>query len=83
MMFEVGSKCRFTLWWRIPPVINSRGILKFDWMRLTLLSGGGERGETFFKGSSPEVKFLGQPHSLGQETWPLENSNSNKIFFPL
>ena len=34
----------------------------------------------FSKGSSPEVKFLGQPQSLGQETWPPENSNSNKIF---
>ena len=24
--------------------------------------------DTFQKGSSPEVKFLGQPQSLGQET---------------
>ena len=28
--------------------------------------------ETFsFEGGSLEVKFLGQPQSLGQETWPL------------
>ena len=69
--------------------MNSRGILKFDWPRATLLSGGGlhygqesfgeehctwmkksygcKRGDTFLKGSSPEVKFLGQPQSLGQE----------------
>ena len=33
----------------------------------------------FQKGSFPEVKFLGQPHNLRQETRPLENSNVNKI----
>ena len=31
---------RFTLRWRSPPVMNSRGLLKFDWPRATLLSGG-------------------------------------------
>jgi hypothetical protein len=36
----------------------------------------------FLKRGSPEVKFLGQPQSLGQETWPLENSNLNKILYP-
>jgi hypothetical protein len=36
-------------------------------------------GNAFLKRSSPEVKFLGQPQSLGQETWLLENSNLNKI----
>jgi hypothetical protein len=34
---------------------------------------------TFLTRSSLEVKFLGQPQSLGQETWPPENSNLNKI----
>jgi hypothetical protein len=33
----------------------------------------------FLKRTSPEVKFLGQPQSLKQETWPPENSNLNKI----
>ena len=37
----------------------------------------------FLKGSSLEVKFLGQPQSLRQETWPPENSNLNKIFYCL
>ena len=68
--------------------------MKFDWLRVTLLSGGGlhysqessdgelctwmkkwhacQRGDTFLKGSSLEVKFLGQPQSLRQETWPPE-----------
>ena len=37
---------------------------------------------TFFKGGgSSEVKFLGQPQSLKQETWTPENSNLNKIYF--
>ena len=40
-----------------------------------------QRGNIFLKGSSPEVKFLGQPQSLEQETWPPENSNLNKTFF--
>ena len=84
--------------------MNSRGILKFDWPRVTLLSSGGlhygqesfggelckwmkkshgcQCGDTFLKGSSPEVKFLGQAQSLGQETWPPENSNLNEIFLP-
>ena len=31
----------FTLQWRSPLVMNSTGILKFDWPRVTLLSGGG------------------------------------------
>ena len=31
----------FTLRWRRPPVMNSRGFIKFDWPRATLLSGGG------------------------------------------
>ena len=39
---------------------------------------GCQRGDTFLKGISPEVKFFGQPESLGQETWPPENSNFNK-----
>jgi hypothetical protein len=37
------------------------------------------RRHFFLRRSSPEVKFLGQPQSLGQETWPLENSNFNKV----
>ena len=37
----------------------------------------------FFEGDSPEVKFLGYPQSLGQETWPPENSNSNRISYRL
>ena len=83
---ETDAKGRFTLWWRSPPIQNSRGILKFDWPRATLLSSGGlhysqdsfggelctwmkqwhgfQRGGHFFEGSSPEVKFLGQPQSL-------------------
>ena len=70
--------------------MNYRGVLKFDWPRVPVLSGsglhygqesfGGEhctwmknrhecrRGITFLKGNSAEVKFLGQPQSLGQET---------------
>ena len=32
---------RFTLQRRSPPVMNSRGILKFDWPRATLLCGDG------------------------------------------
>ena len=99
-----GVEGRFTLRWRSPPVMNSRGILKFEWPRATLLSGGGyttskrplvenivqctwmkkwhgcQCGDTFLTGSSPEVKFLAQPQSLGQETWPPENSNLNKYF---
>ena len=35
----------------------------------------------FLKESSSKVKFLGQPQSRGQETWPLESSNLNRIFF--
>ena len=35
------SKGRFTLCWRSPSVMNSRGILTFDWPRATILSGGG------------------------------------------
>jgi hypothetical protein len=27
-----------------------------------------------------EVKFLGQPHLFGQETWPLENPNWRQLF---
>ena len=42
---------------------------------------GCQRGEIFLKGSSPEVKFLGQSQSLGQETCPPENSNLNKIVY--
>jgi len=85
--------------------MNFKGILKFDWARVTLLSSSGlcygqeffggelctwmknwhgcQRDDTFWKGSSPEVKFLGQLQTLGQETWPSENPNLNKIFFPL
>ena len=99
------TKAHFTLRWRSPPVMNSRRNLKFDWRRVTLLSGGGlhygqesfglalctwiknwrdcQRGDMFLKGSPLEVKFLEQPQSLKQETWPLENSNLNKIFFPI
>ena len=29
------------LWWRRPLAMNSRRIQKFDWPRVTLLSGGG------------------------------------------
>jgi len=36
--------------------------------------------DTFLKRSSAEVKFLEQPHTLTQETWPPENPNLNKIF---
>ena len=36
-----GFEGRFTLRWRSPPVINPRGILKVDWLRATLVSGGG------------------------------------------
>ena len=32
-------------------------------------------GNTCCYGSSPEVKFLGQPQTLDKKTWPLENSN--------
>ena len=35
------SKGRFTLRWRSPPIMNYRGILKFDWLRVTRLSGDG------------------------------------------
>ena len=35
------AKGHFTLRWRSPSVMNSRGILKFDWSRVTLLFGGG------------------------------------------
>ena len=34
------TRDRFTLQWSSPPVMSSRGILKFDWPRATLLSGG-------------------------------------------
>ena len=45
------SKGRFTLQWRSPPVMNSRGILKFDWPRAILLSSGGiHYGQEFFGG---------------------------------
>jgi hypothetical protein len=40
---------------------------------------GCQHGNTFLKKDSPEVKFLGQPQSLRQKTWPSENSNLNKI----
>ena len=88
------TKGHFTPRWRSPPVMNSRGTLKFDWPRVTLFSGGGlhygqesfgralctwiknwrdcQRGDIFLKGSPLEVKFLGQPQNLGQETWPLK-----------
>ena len=43
---------------------------------------GCQRGDIFLKGGgSSEVKFLGQPQSLKQETWTPENSNLNKIYF--
>ena len=42
---------------------------------------GCECGDTFLIGSTLKVKFLGQPQSLGQETWPLEKSNLNKKKF--
>ena len=35
------TKVWFTLQWRSPPVINFRGILKFEWPRATLLCSGG------------------------------------------
>ena len=37
----------------------------------------------FLRGGSQEVKLLGQPQSLGQETWPPENSDLNRIFYCL
>jgi hypothetical protein len=40
-VFYLSPKGYFTLWWRRPPVKNSRGILKYDWLRVRLLSGGG------------------------------------------
>ena len=36
---------------------------------------GCQHSNTFCWGSSLKVKFLGQPQTLKQETWPLENSN--------
>ena len=33
----------------------------------------GQHGNTFCYKNSPEVKFLRQPQTLMQETWPLEN----------
>ena len=39
--WERERESRFTLWWRSPPVMNYRGILKFDWPRATLVSIGG------------------------------------------
>jgi len=99
---------RFTLRRRSSLEKNYRGILKFDWLRVTFLFSGGlhygqesfggelctwmkkwhcyQCGDTFLKRSSLEVKFLGQPQTLGQENWPPENPNLNKIFllfFPL
>jgi hypothetical protein len=44
---------------------------------------GYQYGGTFLKRSSSEVKFLGQPQSLGQETWPPKNSNLSKTLFNL
>ena len=41
---------------------------------------GCQLGDTFWKGSSLEVKFIGQPQSLEQETWPPEKSNFNKMY---
>ena len=97
----MSTKGCFTLRWRSPPVMNSEGILKFDCLRVTLLSSGGlhygqeslggelctwmndmvaNMAALFWKESSPEVKFLGQPQSLGQETWHPGNFNFNKIF---
>jgi hypothetical protein len=35
------SSGRFTLWWRRSLVKNSREILKYDWPKVRLLSGGG------------------------------------------
>ena len=40
-----------------------------------------QHGDTFLKGSFVGVRFLGQPQSLGQETWPPKNSNSDRTFF--
>ena len=42
---------------------------------------GCQRVDTFLKGSSPEVKFLGQLQNLGQETWPPKNFNMIKIVY--
>ena len=36
----------------------------------------------FLLGGYQEVKFLGQPQSLIQETWHLENSNVRHRLFP-
>ena len=41
MKFNLGIKGHFTLKWRSPTVMNSRGISEFDWSWATLLSGGG------------------------------------------
>ena len=50
-MVPLPFKGHFTLWWRSPPVMNSRAILEFDWPRATLSSGGGlHYGQEFFGG---------------------------------
>ena len=41
LLTTLDTTCRFTLWWRSPLVMNSRGTLQFDWPRATLLYGGG------------------------------------------
>ena len=37
---DYECKGQFTLWWRSPPVMKSKGFLKFVWPRAALLSGG-------------------------------------------
>lgn len=39
-----------------------------------------QRGYTFCWGSSPHIKFHGQPQTFVQITWPLENSNTRHLF---
>ena len=63
MITSLGSCVKWplgplTLQWRSPVVMNSRGIMKFDWPRVTLLSGGSlHYGQESFGGE------------LGTKTW--------------
>ena len=50
-VIEGDIKGHFTLWWRSPPVMNSKGILTFDCPRATLLFGVGlHYGQESFSG---------------------------------
>ena len=49
--FTHDIKGHFTLQWRSPPFMNSRGILKCDWLQASLLySGGLHYGQESFGG---------------------------------